>query len=180
MTTMTPSAGLSARGEGKGMGRNPVETIMGAVVVLTAAFFLAFAYSNSSVKPIQGYPVSAAFSRVGGLQTGSDVRISGIKIGTVTAQTLDPQTYQAVVRMNIAAQVALPRDTVASIASEGLLGGKYIKLEPGMSPERLSEGGAISKTRDYKSLEETVSELIFLATQDNNAGAHSGTGASPK
>lgn len=153
------------------MARNPVETIMGAVVLMVAAYFLAFAYSTSNVKPIQGYPVTATFTKVGGLQTGSDVRISGIKIGTVVGQVLDPQTYQAVVRLNIAAHVLLPKDTVASISSEGLLGGKYVKLEPGMASDRVPEGGAIGSTRDFKSLEETVSEIIFLATQDTTTNS---------
>ncbi|MBF0094273.1 MAG: outer membrane lipid asymmetry maintenance protein MlaD [Alphaproteobacteria bacterium] len=147
------------------MRRNPIETIMGAVVLLVAGFFLAFAYSTSSVKPVQGYDVKAVFARVGGLETGSDVRISGIKIGTVVGQSLDPNTYEAVVRLSIAPHVRLPTDTVASIVSEGLLGGKYLKLEPGNAAERIPDGGAVAQTRDFKSLEETVSEIIFLATQ---------------
>ncbi|MBF0129568.1 MAG: outer membrane lipid asymmetry maintenance protein MlaD [Alphaproteobacteria bacterium] len=147
------------------MRRNPIETIMGAVVLLVAGFFLAFAYSTSSVKPVQGYNVKATFARVGGLETGSDVRISGIKIGTVVGQSLDPNTYEAVVRLSIAPHVRLPTDTVASIVSEGLLGGKYLKLEPGNAAERIPDGGAVAQTRDFKSLEETVSEIIFLATQ---------------
>lgn len=147
------------------MRRNPIETIMGAVVLLVAGFFLAFAYSTSSVKPVQGYDVKAVFARVGGLETGSDVRISGIKIGTVVGQSLDPNTYEAVVRLSIAPHVRLPTDTVASIVSEGLLGGKYLKLEPGNAAGRIPDGGAIAQTRDFKSLEETVSEIIFLATQ---------------
>lgn len=147
------------------MSRNPIETIMGAVVLLVAGFFLAFAYSTSNVKPIQGYHLKATFSKIGGLENGSDVRISGIKIGTVIAQSLDPDTYQAVVRLSIAPHVQLPEDTVASIVSEGLLGGKYMKLEPGTAPGRLPDGGSIAKTRDFKSLEDSVSEIIFLATQ---------------
>ncbi|MFN3076520.1 MAG: MlaD family protein [Alphaproteobacteria bacterium] len=148
------------------MSRNPVETLLGALVVLVALLFLAFAYTTSNTRSVTGYALSAKFNKIGGLQNGSDVRISGIKVGTVVSEALDPQTYQAVVHLSIAREVRLPKDTVASIASDGMLGGKYMKLDPGRSQEVLSEGGLIPETRDYKSLEEVVSEIIFMATQD--------------
>jgi phospholipid/cholesterol/gamma-HCH transport system substrate-binding protein len=148
------------------MGRNPIETIMGAVVLLVAGLFLAFAYSTADLADVEGYHIQARFAKVGGLQTGSDVRISGIKIGTVSGQRLDPQTYQAIIDLTIMPSVRLPVDTVASIASDGLLGGSYLKLEPGTESETLAEDTAVRKVRDYKSLEDLVSQIIFLATQD--------------
>lgn len=148
------------------MTRNPIETIMGAVVLVVAGLFLAFAYSTADLRTVEGYEVTAAFSKVGGLDTGSDVRISGIKVGTVVAQALDPQTYQAVVTMSIRPDVRLPADSRASVASDGLLGGKFLKLEPGNAEETLADGGAISQVVDYQSLEDLVGEIIFLATQD--------------
>lgn len=152
------------------MGRNPIETIMGAVVLLVAGLFLAFAYSTADLADVDGYHLQARFAKVGGLQTGSDVRISGIKVGTVSGQHLDPQTYQAVVDMTILASVKLPDDTVASIASDGLLGGSYLKLEPGTASTLLDEDAVLKKVRDYKSLEDLVSQIIFLATQDSPSG----------
>ena len=151
------------------MSRNPVETVLGAVVLLTAVFFLAFAYVTSAVLPVQGYPLKAAFSKIGGLQAGADVRISGIKVGAVTAQTLDATTFEAVVHMSIMPDVHLPQDTVASIASEGLLGGKYVRLEPGHMTMYLAAGDTMTATKDFRSLEETVSEIIFLATQGSDS-----------
>lgn len=148
------------------MGRNLIETIMGAVVLAVAAFFLAFAYNHADLKQVSGYEVSAQFASIGGLEAGSDVRINGIKVGTVARHELDPTTFNAVVRLTIVPEIRLPKDTVATIATEGLLGGKFLKLEPGRSPERIAEGGAITKTKDYKSIEEMVGELIFLATSD--------------
>ena len=150
------------------MSKNPIEAILGAVVLLAAAFFLAFAYTTSGLLPVEGYPIRALFAKVGGLQAGADVRVSGIKVGTVTAQTLDPVTFEAVVHMVIKPDVPLPRDTVAAIASEGLLGGKYVRLEPGRAVERLAAGDVVAKTKDFKSLEEMVSEIIFLATQGHD------------
>lgn len=148
------------------MGRNPLETIMGAVVLLVAGLFLAFAYSMADLKPVEGYQLTAAFAKSGGLKPGSDVRISGIKVGTVSEQTLDGTTYQAIVRMSIMPSVQLPSDTIASIASDGLLGGSYLKLEPGRAQDMLADGGRIRKVRNFQSLEDLVGQIIFLATQD--------------
>ncbi len=146
------------------MGRHAIETVMGAVVLLVAGVFVFFAYSTAEVKMVSGYDVKAAFYKIGGLKSGSDVRISGIKVGTVLEQGLDPETYDAVILMSIAPDLKLPVDTVASIASEGMLGGKYVRLEPGTSKTYVKPGGTISKTKDFRSLEDQVGEIIFLAT----------------
>lgn len=146
------------------MGRNLIETVMGAVVLLVAAVFVFFAYDMAQVDTAKGYEIKANFLRIGGLTRGSDVRISGIKVGTVVNARLDPASFDAVVTLAMAPDVQLPVDTVASIDSDGLLGGKYVRLEPGQAPERISDGGTIAKTRDFRSLEDQVGEIIFLAT----------------
>lgn len=153
------------------MGRNLIETVMGAVVLAVAGFFLAFAYSHADLKEVKGYELTAQFAGAGGLATGSDVRINGIKVGTVASNELDPETYNAVIRLTIMPSIKLPVDTVATIAADGLLGGKFLKLEPGRASERLDVGGTISRTKDYKSIEEMVGELIFLATSDGPSAA---------
>ncbi|HLB79817.1 MAG TPA: MlaD family protein, partial [Dongiaceae bacterium] len=95
------------------MNRNVIETIMGAVVLLVAVTFLAFAYTTSNLRRVEGYEVIAKFNRIDGLENGSDVRMSGIKIGSVLDQRLDPETYLAVVRLSIADAVRLPLDSSA-------------------------------------------------------------------
>lgn len=153
------------------MKRNPVETVLGGVVLVIAAMFMVFAYSTADIGAVTGYTVNAKFLKVGGLETGSDVRISGIRVGTVTGQDLDPITYEATVSMSIATDVKLPADTEAAIVSDGLLGGTYVNLAPGRSPDRLAAGGQIAKTRDYQALEDLVGEIIFLATnKDESSG----------
>lgn len=146
------------------MKRNPIETVLGAVVLVVAAMFLAFAYSIADLQAVAGYEVKATFLKVGGLERGSDVRISGIDVGTVTGQTLDPNTFQAQVVMSIAPDVKLPADTEAAIVSNGLLGGKYVSLVPGRAQQQIPAGGVIAKTKDYQSLEDLVGQIIFLAT----------------
>jgi phospholipid/cholesterol/gamma-HCH transport system substrate-binding protein len=105
-----------------------------------------------------------------GLAKGSDVRISDIKVGTVQGLRLDSQTYDAVVTMTIMPKVKIPVDSVASISSEGILGGKYIRLEPGTEKTYLADGASLKKTKDFRSLEDQVGEIIFLATGGNKGG----------
>lgn len=146
------------------MGSKVIESIMGAVVLLVAAAFLVFALRQARPDVPTGYVVAAHFNSVGGLEVGSDVRINGIKVGTVTAERLDPVSFQAVIEMIVDPKVKLPTDTVAGIASDGLLGGKHVRLEPGKAKTIVPSGGAVANTRDYRSLEELVGEIIFLAT----------------
>ncbi|MEK9755113.1 MAG: MlaD family protein [Rhodospirillaceae bacterium] len=146
------------------MGRNAVETVLGAVVLVVAGMFVVFAYGTAQVKAVKGYEVTAKFFKIGGLTPGSDVRINGIKVGSVLTARLDPKTYDAVVVMSISSAIKLPKDTTAGIGSEGIVGGKYVRLEPGTATEMLAAGGAISRTKDFRSLEDQVGEIIFLAT----------------
>jgi len=146
------------------MRRNIIETVMGAVVLAVAGLFVYFVYSTTEIRSAPGYEVGAAFFKIGGLSNGSDVRISGVKVGTVVDRRLDPNTYDAVVTMTINNDLRLPDDTVAGIASEGPLGGKYVRLQPGTSKTTIEPGGTIAKTDSYRSLEDQVGDIIFLAT----------------
>ena len=146
------------------MRRNAVETVLGAVVLLVAGMFVYFTYNTAQVKAIDGYNIKASFFKIGGLTTGSDVRINGIKVGTVTNARLDPETFDAVIEMSIKPDIKLPTDTIAAIGSEGIVGGKYVRITPGSAKETISENGSISETKDFRSLEDQVGEIIFLAT----------------
>ncbi len=146
------------------MERNAIETVLGAVVLIVAGIFVFFAYNTAQVKSVSGYELNASFYKVGGLSVGSDVRINGIKVGTVTDRYLDPETYDAVVTMSVSPEINLPSDSIAGIGSEGILGGSYIRLQPGQAETMLQAGDSIRKTQDFRSLEDQVGEIIFLAT----------------
>jgi len=146
------------------MKRGAVETILGAVVLLIAIGFVVVGARSIDVQDEAGYELTARFLKVGGLDRGSDVRISGVKVGTVIERTLDDQTFEAVVRFTVRSDIQLPADTEAGVTAEGLLGGKYLRLFPGRATENLAPDGEIAQTRDYQALEDTVSEIIFLAT----------------
>lgn len=150
------------------MNKKPVETIMGIVVIFVAAFFLYFAYQVSDLQVVKGYDINARFLKVGGLNVGSDVRINGIKVGTVIAQNLDPEDYVADVKLSISSNIQLPKDSVVSIVSDGLVGNKFIKIEPGKSKEFLQNGDTVANTKDFKTLEDMVGEIIFMVTDDGD------------
>lgn len=152
------------------MGRNAIETVMGAAVLLVAGLFVYFAYNTAQIKAVTGYEVTARFFKIGGLSKGSDVRISGIKVGTVVDSRLDPVTYDAVLTLSISPEVKLPADTQATIASSGMLGDKYVMLLPGKDTAMLEANSTIANTKDFRSLEDQVGEIIFLATGGENGG----------
>ncbi len=113
------------------MNRNIIETVMGAVVLIVAAGFIALAFQSGAATSPSGYQVTAEFDNASGLGPGSEVRMSGVKIGTVASQRLDPDTYFAVVTLDISDYIKLPRDTSARIIADGLLGSNFVALEPG-------------------------------------------------
>ena len=92
---------------------NVIETVMGAVVLVVAALFLFFAYNTSQLRSVKGYELTADFERIDGIRDGGDVRVSGIKIGSIVAQTLDPKTFLARLQLSVDPSVKLPDDTVA-------------------------------------------------------------------
>ncbi len=150
------------------MNKKPVETIMGIVVLAVALLFLVFAYRVSDLQVVKGYELHADFLKVGGLNTGADVRINGVKIGTVTGQKLSSEDYTVDVVLSISSDVKLPTDSVVSITSDGLMGDKFVKIEPGRSKDFLKNGDSFAKTKDFKTLEDMVGEIIFMVTGDNN------------
>lgn len=151
------------------MKRSVIETVLGAVVLLVAGFFLAFSYDTANVGSVDGYRVSADFSGIGGLKAGDDVQISGVKVGSVTEVELDPETYLARVHLSIDSGVKLPLDTAALISSESLLGGRYLALEPGGEEDMLEAGDVIEFTQAPQNLEQLLGQFIFsMQTEDDD------------
>lgn len=130
------------------MGNNIVETLMGAIVLVIAGSFLYFAFNNANMSTNGGKVYIAKFDKVDGLAVGSDVKISGIKVGTITDQYLDKDTFFAVVKISIDPTIKLSESTFAKITSEGLLGGNYLVLDPGFEDDGLlEEGDEITNTQ---------------------------------
>src|SRR5260370_40498671 len=145
------------------MSRNIIETVMGAIVLVVAVIFLVFAYSSAQVQSVRGYEITAKFTSADGTRAGTDVKISGIKIGSIIRQALDPKTFQALLTLSIDPSVKLPDDTTASITSSGLLGDKYVALNPGGADETIPPGGSIKITQSPPTLESLIGQYIFNA-----------------
>ena len=146
------------------MGRNIVETIVGALVLLVAGVFVFYAFAKSDRAGPGGYEVLARFDRIDGLKRGADVTMSGVKIGTVTSIDLDFKTYQAVVHLGVSSNVPIPADTNAKIVSESLLGGMVVVLEPGGGDKMIAAGGEIDKTQGAVPLSELIAKFMFGST----------------
>lgn len=143
------------------MMRNVLETVLAAMVLLVAGVFLAFASNIGNVAPVKGYEVIAKFNSIDGLARGNDVRIGGVKVGTVTDLTIDQKDYRAVVKMEVLPELKLPVDTVVAVVAAGVLGGKYIALIPGKGERSNQDGLRLKKTRDVEPVETTVGKEIF-------------------
>ena len=149
------------------MKRSAIETVLGAVVLVVAAVFMVLAYQTTDLKPQSGYELIGKFYAVDGLTVGSDVRIGGVKVGAVVDQYVDSDLYQAVVRISVKDGIKVPEDSVASVSSSGLLGGKYLKLDPGNASTLLKDGDEIKQTKDVVALEELLGKVIFLVTDQD-------------
>ena len=134
---------------------------MGTVVIAVAAIFMLFAYSKADIGAVSGYTVKAKFDHI---DVGGDVRLSGIKVGTVIEEILDPDTYFAVVTLSIDNSIKLPTDTSAACTSSGLLGNKYLNLSPGADDTMIPEGGEIESTQGCIDLFALLGQMIFSQT----------------
>lgn len=165
------------------MGRNVIETILGAVVLIVAGLFMVFAYSSSDLQKVQGYTVSANFPMVDGLKEGSDVKVNGVKIGSITSMSLitdpGPNQYLVDVKMSIKPSVRLPTDTMALAATESLLGGKYMSLEVGVDEELVKTDGTgrITRTQAPMRLDDLIGQLIYSSKKSD--GASTGGNVTP-
>lgn len=146
---------------------NLIEAVMGAIVLGVAGFFLVFAYSNSHLTAREGYTVTARFDRADGLVVGSDVRLSGVKVGEINTLVLDPKTYQAVVSFHVDQEVQLPLDTIAEVVGTGLIGNKFLALIPGGDEQFIRPGEEIKYTQSSVSLESLIGQFIFSAHAKN-------------
>ena len=137
------------------------EVITGSVVLAAAVGF--FLYAGQIVGLSGGgdsHSYSASFRTADGISVGTDVRLGGVKVGTVTGIDLNPETYRAETAFTVKSDVALPDDTAIIISSEGLLGGSYVELLPGGSPFNLEPGAEIEDTQGSVSLVQLLMKFV--------------------
>ena len=150
---------------------NLTETLIGAAVVLAAVLILLFVYLGKGSGAGAGYPLNVRLAKADGLGTGTEVRLSGIKVGSVTDLTLDPKTYLVTVHMNIQPGVQIPADSSILVTSAGILGGAYLSITPGGDDKMLAPGGMITNTQGSVDLMGLIGRAI---------GGDTGSSSQPK
>lgn len=149
------------------MKTNLVETAVGAVVILIAAAFFTFAYTTSGIgRGSGGTTLTAEFDNAAGINVGSDVRMSGVKIGAVVGQSLNTENFQAVVILSVDPALQLPDDSTVKITSEGLLGSNFIAIEPGGSETKLKSGDRLMFTQGAVDIWSLVSQYMFSGDKE--------------
>lgn len=140
------------------------ETVIGFLILLISFFFIIKYLNVNTESEVGSYKLGAKFLKVGGIKVGNDIKLRGVKVGTVSNVNLD-ENFMANVEFFIYSNVKIPDDSQISINSDGILGNKYLSILPNESLNFLSNGDTIKKVIDYESIEDQVSKIIFLATQ---------------
>lgn len=151
---------------------NLVEAAIGLFVVLAAAAFVAFAWARTGAGEGQGgTSLVARFPNIAGVTLGTDVKVAGVKVGRVTALSLDPGSYQAVITLSVDPGLKLPVDSSAAVTSEGLLGGNYIALTPGAEAAMLKAGDEIIETSGAPDLLGLIGSVVNRSGGDAPAAS---------
>ncbi|SFJ04649.1 outer membrane lipid asymmetry maintenance protein MlaD [Celeribacter neptunius] len=151
------------------MAENPTEVAVGAGVIALALGFLVYAgqVTGFGAGASETYRLTASFRSAEGIATGTDVRLAGVKVGTVTSLDLNRDTFRAEAGLTLDGDVELPDDTAAMISSEGLLGGNFVELIPGGSMFNFEDGQVIADTQGSVSL---INLLLKFVTGSGDSG----------
>ncbi len=142
------------------MSESVVETAIGAAVIAVAAGFIVYASQFAGASAAGSYELTASFRKAEGLSVGGDVRISGVKVGSVRRMGLDPDSFEARVLLAVRNDVSIPDDSAATIASDGLLGGAHVAIQPGGSEFAIPPGGEITITQSSVSIMDLIGRMI--------------------
>jgi phospholipid/cholesterol/gamma-HCH transport system substrate-binding protein len=155
------------------MSENKTEVLVGAAVLAVAIGFVVYAAQGEAMSAGAGsYELRASFRSVEGVRVGTDVRLAGVKVGTVTELTLNPETFFADATISVQKDVQLPDDSTILISSEGLLGGSFVELSPGGSLDVIPAGGEILDTQGSVSLINLLMKFVGGSGDDEkDAGA---------
>ena len=165
------------------MGKKSIEVLVGLFVLLgmLGLVFLSLKAANlAAFSSGDTYALQARFDNIGGLKARAPIRSAGVTVGRVSSISLDTQTFQGLVKMEIDHKVQFPRDTSAKILTAGLLGDQYIGLEPGADEKMLGDGDLIRQTQSAVVLENLIGQFINSRAADaGSAGAADSAGSAP-
>lgn len=142
------------------------EIATGAAVLAAAVGFFFYASDTGGLPQADAYELQAHFRSAEGISVGTEVRLGGVRIGTVTGLSLNPETFLAETTFSVSDSIVLPDDSAIAISSEGLLGGSFVEVIPGGSPFNLEPGGEILDTQSSVSL---ITLLLRFVTGDSES-----------
>ena len=158
---------------------NRMETVLGFTILLICVGFLIFSYKVADIRKLdKTYALKAKFTQVDGIIVGSDVMVSGIKIGVVSGLKLDPNTYRAIMEVAVSDNIKVPDDSSVQIVTSGVLGSKYVAINPGASEIYLGNGEEIRFTQSGVNLESLLGKLFFNNNADKK-DSHTLHGSTP-
>jgi phospholipid/cholesterol/gamma-HCH transport system substrate-binding protein len=146
-----------------------LETAVGLLVIAVAVLFFNYVYTKSGWEKIDGYTLTATFDKADGLSEGTDVKLSGIRVGKVLSAVIDPKTFMAIVKFYVSRDIVLPKDTGAAVQSDGLMGSRYLALIPGGEVLNLKEGDNIETTSGAVSLESLIGSFVLSKNEKEPA-----------
>ena len=150
---------------------NVIETVLGVFVILVVVVFVINSYDKSSHLDVGKHiSVYAYFDKVDGVNIGDKVMLSGVKVGTVLSKSLEQKQgiYKALLTMAIKEEINLPKDSLLSIASTGLMGGKFVSISPGFSEEIIKNNDVITNTESSVSFEDMLKRALFSNSSNNS------------
>jgi phospholipid/cholesterol/gamma-HCH transport system substrate-binding protein len=146
---------------------NYFDFIIGTFVILCAGLFFYSSFRTTKVNTLSGYNLYAKFQNANGIASGSDVKISGVKVGTVIDQSIDEKTFRATLKFSIDNKIKLPSDSSAKIVSDGLLGSKYLEINPGSQEDFLASEDELIFTQSSVNFEELLAKFMFSDKKNN-------------
>jgi phospholipid/cholesterol/gamma-HCH transport system substrate-binding protein len=170
------AADVTSNGAGTLNGRSLREIIAGALTLAVLGGLFAFSYTVDS-RVSHGYSLDASFTSVDGIAENAPVWLSGVKIGTVSKMRLDPEYMQAILTFRIDKGIKLPEDSSVAVVSQGLLGGKYIMISPGGSPEMMKDGDSFQYVQNSVIIENLLQQIVQMA--ERRAAERKQAGAAP-
>jgi phospholipid/cholesterol/gamma-HCH transport system substrate-binding protein len=150
-----------------------LESVIAFVILAFAVYISAIMIKKHHRTSGAQLTLKAEFDSVGGLSTGSPVKINGVIVGSVQSIVLDPQTFSAIVAFSVDKSLKIPKDSVAAVSTESLLGGKFLSINPGSADEFLQAGAVIYRTQPSMDLEDWIRKILFRGGDSQNSEADS-------
>ncbi len=162
----------------KAIRQHGAEALIGLLIVVLAVWFVVFAWQRTGGGAAYGgIPITAQFQSASGIKVGTDVRVAGIKVGTVTGLSLDPKTYMANVALALNPGTRVPADSSLAVSSEGLLGGNFLNVLPGGDATPLKAGDTIVDTQGSLDLNSLIGQFINKSGGSSSSSTGTGTAA---